>query len=433
MRLAILAAALLATTPAFALEAVTYKGTLGGHDIVAELVAPAAGQLTGRYSYLAKGGDIPLDANGSVGTAAITMLEEAPCTEATCVQSDDGNVETPPIGGMWSVTLSGDGLSLTGDWTPMDKSKSLPITLTEIGRRTLPDDADITPYGLRDSTFELFYGEGAIFAPHTAPYDFAKMEVVMEEGATETLEGSTFHYVADPRTKFPFPRILSLSDGSSTQLANEALERRHAAINFFAFDCMAQVYAGFGANEYSLGMGAGTLGDYDSENIVLTYLSPTVMNWVESGSTYCTGAHPNNHSDTYMVDTRTGEPFPLAKVFKNWVASFKMGDYGAEVDQAAALEAPGDYAWTAGQSLIDYVIAHRVSSGDAQFEDECGINDLIASNLALRFVPGDQVLFTLEGLPHVNFACSEDLLTAKLSDIPELLAPTAKDYFPSLK
>lgn len=430
MRLAILAAALLATTPVFALEAVTYKGTLGGHDIVAELVAPAAGQLTGRYSYLAKGGDIPLDANGSVGTA-ISMLEEAPCTQTTCTENQYGDV-VPPTGGIWSVTLSGDG-SLTGDWTPTDKSKSLPITLTEIGRRTLPDAAEITPYGLRDSTFELFYGDGAIFAPHTAPYEFAKMEVVMAEGASETLEGSTFRYVTDPRTKFPFPRILSLSDGSSTQLANEALERRHTALSFFAFDCMAQVYAGFGANEYSLGLNEGTLGQYDEESVVLSYLSPTVLNWVESGSTYCTGAHPNNHSDTHIVDTRTGEPFALANIFKGWVATMKVGGADGEIDQAAARQAPQDYYWGADQELIDYVIAHRVSSGDEQFEDECGINDLIASNLALRFVPGDAVLFTLEGLPHVNFACSEDLLTAKLSDIPELLTPTAKDYFPSLQ
>lgn len=433
MRLPILAALFLATTPAFAVDAITYKGTLGGHEIVVELASPGPNQLTGRYSYMAKGGDIPLDANGSVGTTAITMLEEAPCTEETCVQNDEGDVENPPIGGIWSLTLSADGASYSGTWTPMDKSKSLPIALTEIGRRVLPEGAEITPYALRDSTFELFYREGAIFAPHTAPYDFAKMDVVMDAGEPQTLEGSTFHYVTDPRSKFAFPRILSLSDGSLTQQANEALERRHAALNFFAFDCLSQVYAGFGANEYALGMGAGTLGDYDSENIELTYLSPTVMNWVESGSTYCTGAHPNNHSDTYIVDTRTGEPFPLAKVFKDWVASFKLGDYGAEVDQAAALEAPGDYAWTAGQSLINYAIANRTPNDDSDLDDQCGLDDLIASNLALRFVPGDKVLFTLEGLPHVVFACSQDLLTVKLSDIPQLLAPTAKDYFPALQ
>ncbi|GLQ11117.1 hypothetical protein GCM10007913_30490 [Devosia yakushimensis] len=433
MRLAILATILLTTTPAFAVDAITYKGTLGDHEIIVELAAPGPNQLIGRYSYMAKGGDIPLDVNGSVGTAAITMFEEAPCTEATCTQDDDGNVANPPVSAIWTLTASADGASYAGEWVPMNKSKSLPIALTEIARRTLPDDAEITPYGLRDSTFELFYGGEAIFAPHTAPYDFAKMEVVMDAGETETLEGSTFRYVTDPRTKFPFPRILSLSDGSLVQQANEALERRHTVLNFFAFDCMAQVYAGFGANEYSLGMGAGTLGDYDSENIVLTYLSPTVMNWVESGSTYCTGAHPNNHSDTYIADTKTGEPFPLGKVFKDWVASYKMDSYGEPVDQAAALEAPGNYIWTAGQPLIDYAIANRTPNDESDLDDQCGLDDLIASNLALRFVPGDQVLFTIEGLPHVNFACSQDLLTVKLSDVPELLAPTAKDYFPALQ
>ena len=433
MRLPILATLLLAATPAFAVDAITYKGTLGDHEIIAELASPGPNQLIGRYSYLAKGGDIPLDANGSVGTTAITLLEEAPCTEQTCVQNDEGDVENPPIGGIWSLTPSADGAAYSGTWSPMDKSKSLPITLTEIARRTLPEGAEITPYELRDSTFELFYGEGAVFAPHTAPYDFAKMEVVMDAGETETLEGSTFRYVTDPRTKFPFPRILSLADGSLTQQANEALERRHAALNFFAFDCMAQVYAGFGANEYTLGMGAGTLGDYDSENIVLTYLSPTVMNWVESGSTYCTGAHPNNHSDTYIVDTKTGEPFALANVFKDWEATYKIGGSDGEIDQAEARANPQDYYWGAGQKLIDYAIANRTPNDESDLDDQCGLDDLIASNLALRFVPGDSVLFTLEGLPHVTFACSQDLLTVKLRDIPELLAPTAKDYFPALQ
>lgn len=432
MRLPILVIALLATTPAFAVDAITYKGKLGDLDIVAELAASGPNQLVGRYSYMAKGGDIPLDGDASAGTA-ITLLEEAPCTDTTCVQNDEGDVEKPPIGGIWSVTPSADGASIKGEWTPTDKSKSLPITLTEIGRRTLPEDTEITPYGLRDSVSQLFYTEGAVFAPHTAPYDFAKMEVVMEEGATETLEGSTFRYVTDPRTKFPFPRVVALSDGASTQQANEALERRHATLSFYAFDCMSQIYAGFGANEYTIGMGAGTLGDYDSESIVLSYLSPTVMDWVESGSTYCTGAHPNNHSDTYIVDTKTGEPFALANVFKDWIATNKIDFTEGDIDQAEAHKHPQDYYWGADQKLIDYVIAHRVPDGDSDYDEQCGIDDLIATNLAIRFVPGDSVLFTLEGLPHVIFACSQDLLTTKLSDIPELLAPTAKDYFPSLK
>ena len=431
MRLAAIAVALLVTTPAMALDAITYKGTLGGLDILAELASPQSGALVGRYSYLSKGGDIPLDLmKGAEG--AIRLAEEAPCTETTCIQDDDGNVADKPLGAIWTLKPSADGQTLTGTWTPQGKGKPLPILLERIADRALPEGTEITPYGIYDSAFQLTYLGDAVFAPHTAPYEFAKMEVVMDAGPEQSLEGSTFRYVTDPRTKFEFPRVLELADGSLTNPVNEALEARHTLINFYAFDCMAQIYAGFGANQYAAGMAAGTLGDYDNESVELTYLSPTVMNWVESGSTFCTGAHPNNHSDTHILDVRTGEPFALAKVFKDWVATSNIADYDAAVDQSVAMDDPGHYLWTAGQALVDFAIERRAITDDADFERECGIDELIASNLALRFAPGDAVIFTLEGLPHVNFACSEDLLTVKLSDIPQLLAPTASDYFPSL-
>jgi hypothetical protein len=423
MRLALAAALLLSTAPAFAVDAVTYKGKLGKYEILVELTDPGADIVAGRYSYMAKGGDIPLS-DGKRMDDSIILSEEAPCTEETCA----GDGFEVPIGATWTLTLDTEG-ALRGNWTPVGGGKVLDIALTEVGRRALSEDAEISAYGLYDSVFSLTYdGE---FNAETTPYEFAKMDVALEEGPVEALEGSSFRYVTDPRTKFPFPRIVSLADGSSPDAANAALANRHARINYYAFDCLAQVYAGFGANQYSLGMGAGTLGDYDSEQVILDYLSPTVMNWVESGSTYCTGAHPNNHSDTTIVDVKTGQPFPLGKVFKDWIATGSIADYGSDVDQAAALEAPGEYFWAAGQSLIDYAIARWEPVADGTYEG-CETEEYIASNLALRFMPGDQVLFTIEGLPHVSFACSEDLFTVKLSEIPELLTPEAKEYFPSL-
>lgn len=432
MRLAVLAAALLMTTPTFAVDAITYKGTLGNLEILAELASPSAGHLVGRYSYLAKGGDIPLDVlDGANG--AIALAEEAPCTETTCVQDDQGEVKDKPIGATWTLTPSADGKTLTGTW--QDKAqggKSLPITLQQIGQRTLPEGTDITPYGLYDSEQALTYSSDAVFAPHTAPYQFAKMEVPYETGPDQTLNGSTYRYVTDPRTKFAFPRILAFADGSSVELANEALERRHTLLNSFAFDCLSQVYAGFGANEYTIGMETGTLAGWDEETVELAYLSPSIVGWTEGGSTYCVGAYPDNHFNSLIIDAKTGEPFALGKVFKDWIAKDSIEPSDAPIDQAKALDAPQDYFWGAGQPLIDYAIAHRAISPDAERDEECGVNDLIATNLRLRFTAGDAVVFSLSDLPHVIFACSDDLLTAKLSDIPQLLTPEAQTYFPEL-
>ena len=118
-------------------------------------------------------------------------------------------------------------------------------------------------------------------------------------------------------------------------------------------------------------------------------------------------------------------------MFKDWIASNNLNDYNAAVDQAAARAAPQDYMWQAGQPLIDYVRANR-STSDAERDEECGIDELIGTHLGVRFESGDRVVFMLEDLPHVIFACSDDLLTVKLADIPQLLAPTAHHYFPAL-
>jgi hypothetical protein len=103
---------------------------------------------------------------------------------------------------------------------------------------------------------------------------------------------------------------------------------------------------------------------------------------------------------------------------------------GAEINQAEALTSPDDYGWLAGQALIDYVIANRDRDDEADCYD--AVDELIARNLGMRFAPDDQVIFSLADLPHVSFACTQDLLTVKLSDIPDLLTPEANDYFPSL-
>lgn len=433
MRLALVAAALLATTPSFAIDAITFKGTLGTSDIVAEFTDPEQTMMLGRYSYLRVGGDIPL--NNLDGIDEFVLAEEAPCTEETCIQNDDGIVLDPPIGGTWTLQWSATDKTLTGTWQAEGKAgKTLPITLTEIGRRALPEGAELTPYDLYDSVFQLSYGGLSGFNAQTAPYDFAKMDVPLDQGDIQPVEGSTIRFVTDPRTKFAFPRIVALADGSAPDAANRGLAARHAKVNFRAFDCLAQIYAGFGANQYSIGMGPGTLGDYDSETIAVSYLSPTVMSWVESGSTWCGGAHPDNHSNSYSIDVRSGTTLALSKVLKDWTATSRktMDDDGSEIDQAAAADAPDDYYWSAGQPLIDYVIANRAPDPDADFEAECGIDELLATYLGVRFVPGDKVLFTLESLPNVVAACGGDMLTVPLADIPDLLAPTAADYFPSL-
>lgn len=430
MRLAIPAAVLLSATPSFAVDAITYKGTLGRTEILVEFTDPAAGMMQGRYSYMRVGGDIPL--HNLDGIDSFEFAEEAPCSEATCIPDGDGMVAEPPIGGYWKLNYSADGTMLTGSWTPADKpGKTLDISLTEIGRRALPEGSELTPMELAGSAFLQLFANDEPFSAQTAPYDFAKMDVALTEGDIEAFDGSSFRFVSDPRTRFAFPRVVSLSDGSSPDAANRALANRHARINLAAFSCLNNAYAGMSYSAYDVNKEGGSLGDYDYETVGLSYLSPTVLGWTESGSTWCGGAHPNNHFYSFLIDTRTGSELPLARIFRDWVATSSIADYDASVDPAQALLAPEDYYWAPGQDLIDYVLANYTVD-DPDHAQECGIEELIASNLDVRFAPGDKVVFTLADLPHAIHACTEDLLTVPLADIPELLAPTAVDYFPSL-
>ena len=148
MHRALFAAALaVCASPAFA-DAVTYTGTLGKTSIVVELTSDPATVGTpfaGRYFYPSKGIDIPLDGVSAKG-GKLTLNEEAVCTETSCVNDDNGNTVKFPIGAKWTLDASADGKTLTGSWTA--KGKSLPIALTEIGARTLPDDTEMTPMGL---------------------------------------------------------------------------------------------------------------------------------------------------------------------------------------------------------------------------------------------------------------------------------------------
>lgn len=423
-----LSSALLVTTSVPALEAITYKGTVGRSEVIVELSDPDEGMMEGRYSYLRVGGDIPL--HNVDGIDSFEFAEEAPCTEETCIADENGTISDPPIGAHWALTLAADGTSLEGQWIPVGKSgKSLDIRLAEIGRRTLPEDTENSPMGLADSAFFRIHAYSDPVSAATHPYEHAKMDVSLTEGAIQDLDGSQLRFVTDPRTIFGFPRVVALVDGSSPDAANRALASRHAAINVAAFSCLNNDYAGFSYSPYDSSIESGSLGDYDGEIIAVSYLSPTVMGWTEAGSTWCGGAHPNNHFDSFIIDVKTGGTLPLGRVFKHWAATSRIeADADSAIDQTAAMADPDQYLWAPGQPLIDYVLAHH----RREASEDCDIDELITTNLGVRFGPGDTAIFSIEDLPHAIFACTEDVLTVKLADIPELLAPTAREYFPSL-
>lgn len=418
----------LSAAPAFA-DAVTYQGTLGGHDILVELTEPGDGAVAGRYTYLSQGADIPLQAR-SADDHSWVLAEEAPCGEDDCPPGPDMGVLDPPIGATWTLILSEDGRTLAGTWQPADKGKSLPIALEPVARRPLEEAP--TPYAMHDRSALLGYDFDKPLTAETAPYDVLRLEVAQQFSEVErAADGSIYNYVSDPRTVVAFPSVLALSDGSSTSAINDTLREHRWRMSLDAFDCKSFVYGGFGRTNDN-GVGGGTMGGYEDETVTVNYLSPRVMSWTETGSLFCGGAHPNNHADNYNYDVRTGDPLDLSRIFSGWVATPYGAMPGETADLSTARANPNDYMWGPDEDLAEWVSAHRIPDADTQFEDECGIDDLITENLDVRFEGDDKVVFTLTGLPSVMFACSTDLVTVSLADIPELLAPEAKTFFPAL-
>ncbi|MDO8359341.1 MAG: hypothetical protein Q7T08_04795 [Devosia sp.] len=419
----------LLASPALA-DAVTYTGTIGKTPIVVEFTAPPKGAkapFAGRYFYVSKGIDIPLEAT-RVGGRDFALTEEKPCTVDTCVTRDDGIVAKPPLGAKWQLALDRDGTTLTGKWT--EAGRSQPVTLTLAGSRVLPDDSEISPMGLAAISEAFIYDDQQI-AEDTAPYDYLRMQVPQQESAVTGWSGSSFRYLSDPRTKFPYPTVVALAGNADATAANSHLQARHWQLNSDAFRCQSLQYAGLGWEEV-LADAVGTLGGYEDEEVEVTALTPTVMSWTESGSLFCGGAHPYNHHSFYNLDVKTGQPLDLSRIFSGWLPK-SYDDTPVDLDDARTH--PQDFIWGPDAELAAFVKAHRISDAELGLDanpNECGIDDLVDSNLAISFKTGDRVLFALDGLPNAIVACGGDLHEAPIAELKKLLAPEAAKYFPSL-
>lgn len=413
---ALLATALaLAATPVLA-DAITYSGTLGKSAIVLELTGdPATGPLpaAGRYFYASNGIDIPLTGLTNAG-GNLRMIELGVCTETSCAIDDDGKVTGAPQIGTWVLSPSAEGGTLTGTWTSIDKKKSFPVSLSKVGTRALPDKGSVSPMALYEIVTDIAMGDAAI-AKQTSPYDFLRMDVPQDQSAPESMDGSTFRYLSDPRTKFPFPTVVSLADGSDPSAVNAYLQAQHWSFNADAFDCEARQYADFGWAP-SVSYAAGTYGGYtENEFTEVLGLTPKILSYLESGSTDCGYAHPNNHAEYNNIDVAAGGPLALDKIFLGWRQPSDANGAGPAT------------------ALADFVRSHLKGSDVDLTDTECDYDSLIDTNLAVAFKPDNTVLFALDGLEYAIQACGADLWQGPITDLKPYLALTAADYFPVLR
>jgi hypothetical protein len=409
----------------------TYRGTVGDIVIGLELTEPEDDAVVGRYFRFADGVDIPLQAQpGSAGQFG--LAEEGPCDTNACSRDeDDYDVITRlPIVAVWTVALSDDRQHLTGTRLDIATSQVLPIVMQRVGKRVLPPNVEINPYTLHGLAMGEAYSRSGAFNAASLPYDFLKLDIPLVQGATQMLDGSKVTYLTDPRTKFAFPTVSSLVDGSDVAAANRALSLEHARMSLEALACKSAIYLGFGWNSH-LQENAGTLAFFDEEKVQVTYLSPTVMSWNQSGELFCTGVRGYPHSNSYNLDVRAGTPLDLTRILSH-VTARSVIDPKASPDPALVGLQPGEYVWHFDSALVDWLLATLDPMDNPPANDNCVVEQLIAGHIGVHFVVGDRIVFALEQLPYDTFMCSRPLRSVALADIPEQLSPAATAFFPRI-
>lgn len=390
LRTLLLAVSALLATPALA-DPVTYKGKLGSIDIVVEIADTPDDLIFGRYFYLKQGIDIPLQPLSRKGST-IVMEEEEACGSEKC-----GDGQKPPVAAVWTLEAQANG-DLVGSWKG---KRSFPLVLKEVGGRVDPDAK--TPLDLFGFGEGLYYDETPI-TPQTAPYDHLRLDVPMEMSPAEGWADAKFAYAVDPRTKFRRPRVVGIA-GGSPDAANAVLTRMHWRDSVAAFSCASLQYVGLNQFGPDWSTDSGSLGGMDETYSEVHALTPRLMTWQESGSTYCGGAHPNNYSVRYTMDVAAGEILSLSDMFAD-----------------AADDRPGE-------SLAAFVRDNRgkpVKDFEIEHEEECGMDDLIGQYLSAGIRrDGDalRIVFGLENLPHVINACADDLLDLPAAEVEHLLTP----------
>jgi len=422
MRLRIaLALTLLSASSAFAVDAVTYKGTIGKIPVILEMAeGTESGSFAARYAYMSKGIDIPLHGTLDLDDG-IKIEEEAPCDDKICKNADGDILEKPPIGADWTLESSADEQQLKGTWKDRKSGKSLPVMLTRVDSRSLGDSKgetvdDLDPSSAaRDAT--------SFVTPKDLPYDFLKLDHSLKKGKVTAIGDSAYRMDLDNRVGLDFPTVVKLGKVDPARL-NRSLKDQRLRWVSVAFDCYSQAYLGYGWTDSEA---QGTNGfDDGSAQVIVDYLTPRLMGITESGSQYCGGAHPDNFVTHILLDAKTGKPVTARDLLKDWVAK----DVDGNLVDPAKVEDPTTLVWGPGDKLTQYVLGHRNESG-ASTDEDCPTADLVKTNLGVYF-GGDKLIFALVDLPTVTVACGGDLSSIPIKDARPFLTKAGARYFAEL-
>ncbi|MDB5769138.1 MAG: hypothetical protein JWQ61_3952 [Collimonas fungivorans] len=396
----------IATSAALAGERIVYKGTLGKNtEVVLELEKVADG-YDGRYFYTRHGVDIPLH-------GPLASLKEAlPRYEHGELLAGDDNRDQPIFidpatekpRSVWHGKIDGD--TFQGSWRDAKTKKSLAFELHQVGRY---DPDAIRPVGVEAVTAAITPGIGSNIAYGTAislkntPYDYLKLQFPLQAGPEILRKNVGYRMVIDPRTRFAYPRLTRHPNPQVLASINQILEQRHWQMSLAALECKATLYT-------MDGPAAGTLGNFDSETIGVRYVSETLMSIVEAGSTFCGGAHPNNHYDPFTLDLIHGSYLDFNRLFP---VRIRNKD-GSDIDPL----------------LVDF-ISEKVKSKKSRdkLNPDIDCTDVLPRYLDFEFDEPDKISFVVSGIGHAMGVCLGPQLVMPIRALKPILKPGAKAYF----
>lgn len=279
-----------------------YEGTLeGAGTIVMELdTLPAAdGTLSGRYFYARFGVDIPLHGAPAqlVEPLARTQLPD----DARDASTFREHADFDHVAATWRGARDEDGYR--GRWIDARSGKQRTFTL----RRVAEYDPDAVAPGAVEAITAVSAGRvgsgiarSADIDMQHAPYATLKLAEHARPVGPEIGDGTVAYRMwRDSRTEFAYPRLSRHPDPAVMARVNHLLDQRHWRMNLAALECESTRYTDDGP-------ASGTLGGYDDEHVTVTWLSRAALGIVETGSTFCGGAYPDDHYDPVTFDLLRG-------------------------------------------------------------------------------------------------------------------------------
>lgn len=411
-----LAMSLTAGATASATEREVFRGRLdGAGDVVMELQVTAPGRYRGRYFYPGHGVDIPLA--GSLDALAeprpLAARDDAPPPWAS--QSDDADIRIDHPAAIWNGRIVDD--RFRGQWRDADSGRRRTFDLRRVARY---DPQALAPDASEAVTLAIVQGASsgvssqADIAMASAPYEFLKFDGQPMRAGDEVVLGTVgYRMLVDPRTKFAYPRLTRHPDPRILAGTNRLLEQRHWHMSLEALACRATAYTFDGS-------AAGSLGSFDAESITVTFLSPALLSVVESGSTYCGGAHPNNHYEPYTLDLVRGGYLDFNRLLDAYVT----GEHGYPSASAPLV------------AFIESARNHRAYRDPPQGNPGVALDDgddldcttVWPQYLALHFAGPDRLIFAVSGVGHAMGVCLGPHMAVPFSDLRPLLRAGAADY-----